>query len=155
MWLPFYGSYKHAIIMPIAHTDLVERSPSPQRLVELPFPPVTKSHILNCSYHSWYPRYALKAADLPSQLTRIPDAVLSFRKPASFRSPHPSYHTSAQTVYASLLKTTLQTIAGTITPPSKATQMPPRPSTLLSPGKISTQRSKPPSPSSTALSCPS
>lgn len=25
--------------------------------MELPFPPVTKSHILNCSYHSWYPRY--------------------------------------------------------------------------------------------------
>ncbi|USW53440.1 Putative Cell division cycle protein [Septoria linicola] len=23
----------------------------------LPFPPVTKSHILNCSYHSWHPKY--------------------------------------------------------------------------------------------------
>ncbi|KAK8212666.1 D123-domain-containing protein [Phyllosticta capitalensis] len=23
----------------------------------LPFPPVTKQHILNCSYHSWHPRY--------------------------------------------------------------------------------------------------
>ncbi|KAF1987659.1 D123-domain-containing protein [Aulographum hederae CBS 113979] len=23
----------------------------------LPFPPVTKTHILNCSYHSWHPRY--------------------------------------------------------------------------------------------------
>ena len=26
-------------------------------LTELPFPPVTKKHILNCSYHSWHPRY--------------------------------------------------------------------------------------------------
>lgn len=26
-------------------------------MTELPFPPVTKSHILNCSYHSWYPKY--------------------------------------------------------------------------------------------------
>ncbi|KAL8718535.1 MAG: hypothetical protein Q9225_004346 [Loekoesia sp. 1 TL-2023] len=23
----------------------------------LPFPPLTRSHILHCSYHSWYPRY--------------------------------------------------------------------------------------------------
>jgi hypothetical protein len=22
----------------------------------LPFPPVTKQHILNCSYHSWHPQ---------------------------------------------------------------------------------------------------
>lgn len=27
--------------------------------MELPFPLVTKSHITNCSYHSWYPRYTL------------------------------------------------------------------------------------------------
>jgi len=25
-------------------------------LIELPFPPVTKEHILNCSYHSWHPK---------------------------------------------------------------------------------------------------
>jgi hypothetical protein len=23
---------------------------------ELPFPPVTKQHILNCSYHNWHPK---------------------------------------------------------------------------------------------------
>jgi hypothetical protein len=23
---------------------------------ELPFPPVTKEHILNCSYHKWHPK---------------------------------------------------------------------------------------------------
>lgn len=26
-------------------------------LTELPFPPFTKAHILNCSYHSWHPKY--------------------------------------------------------------------------------------------------
>ncbi|TKA24069.1 hypothetical protein B0A50_06960 [Salinomyces thailandicus] len=26
-------------------------------LTSLPFPPVTKAHILNCSYHSWHPQY--------------------------------------------------------------------------------------------------
>lgn len=29
-------------------TDLPDR---------LPFPPVTYSHILHCSYHDWHPRY--------------------------------------------------------------------------------------------------
>ncbi|KAL9075197.1 MAG: hypothetical protein Q9161_001883 [Pseudevernia consocians] len=47
--------------MPIANADLWDRSPSPeaigQPLLDLPFPPVTKSHILNCSYESWYLRY--------------------------------------------------------------------------------------------------
>ena len=31
--------------------------------MELPFPPITKSHILNCSYHSWYPRYRRTGLD--------------------------------------------------------------------------------------------
>ncbi|OJD31889.1 cell division cycle protein 123 [Diplodia corticola] len=26
-------------------------------LTHLPFPPVTKQHVLNCSFHSWHPRY--------------------------------------------------------------------------------------------------
>jgi hypothetical protein len=29
----------------------------PERLTKLPFPPLTKQHILNCSYHSWHPKY--------------------------------------------------------------------------------------------------
>jgi hypothetical protein len=29
----------------------------PERLTALPFPPLTKQHILNCSYHSWHPKY--------------------------------------------------------------------------------------------------
>jgi hypothetical protein len=32
-------------------------SSSTEGMTELPFPPVTKKHILNCSYHSWHPRY--------------------------------------------------------------------------------------------------
>ncbi|PYH48193.1 cell proliferation protein CDC123 [Aspergillus saccharolyticus JOP 1030-1] len=30
---------------------------SSEPLTRLPFPPITYSHILNCSYHSWQPRY--------------------------------------------------------------------------------------------------
>jgi hypothetical protein len=30
---------------------------TPKALTALPFPPVTASHILNCSYHSWQPRF--------------------------------------------------------------------------------------------------
>ena len=26
-------------------------------LRELPFPPVSKQHILNCAYHNWHPKY--------------------------------------------------------------------------------------------------
>ncbi|KAI9934058.1 hypothetical protein ASPWEDRAFT_48661 [Aspergillus wentii DTO 134E9] len=32
-------------------------SSADQQLERLPFPPVTYSHILNCSFHSWQPRY--------------------------------------------------------------------------------------------------
>jgi len=30
---------------------------APQPLTRLPFPPVTRKHILHCSYHYWHPRY--------------------------------------------------------------------------------------------------
>ena len=43
--------------MPVSHADLEARLSSSDQPTELPFPPVTKSHILNCSYHSWYPKY--------------------------------------------------------------------------------------------------
>lgn len=42
---------------------------STEQLDRLPFPPVTYSHILNCSYHSWYPKYrtlAPKSRILPA-----------------------------------------------------------------------------------------
>ncbi|ORY10547.1 D123-domain-containing protein [Clohesyomyces aquaticus] len=47
-----------------------------QRLTELPFPPVTKTHILNCSYHSWHPRY--RAITPKARLVPLPDAFLSY-----------------------------------------------------------------------------
>ncbi|KAG9561878.1 hypothetical protein KCU86_g14595, partial [Aureobasidium melanogenum] len=34
-----------------------EHSEAPQPLTELPFAPLTKSHIIHCSYHNWYPKY--------------------------------------------------------------------------------------------------
>ena len=49
--------------------DLAAAQPGPTRLAgagqaladggiaTLPFPPITKAHIMNCSYHSWHPRY--------------------------------------------------------------------------------------------------
>jgi hypothetical protein len=36
-----------------------EHHDTEQPLTELPFAPLTKSHIFHCSYHSWYPKYDL------------------------------------------------------------------------------------------------
>ncbi|TAQ89256.1 hypothetical protein B7494_g2416 [Chlorociboria aeruginascens] len=47
-------------------TDSSTAEPAP--LTRLPFPPVTKSHILHCSYDYWHPKYrssALKARIIP------------------------------------------------------------------------------------------
>ncbi|KAH7058935.1 cell division cycle protein-like protein [Macrophomina phaseolina] len=35
----------------------VEQQSQAAPLTRLPFPPVTKQHILNCSFHAWHPRY--------------------------------------------------------------------------------------------------
>ncbi|KAI4134088.1 MAG: hypothetical protein LQ347_001822, partial [Umbilicaria vellea] len=43
--------------MPAAAADIVSRPTSPEPLTRLPFPPVTTSHILHCSYHFWHPLY--------------------------------------------------------------------------------------------------
>jgi hypothetical protein len=40
-----------------SETETVEGVEEPQELTKLPFPPLTKQHILICSYHSWHPRY--------------------------------------------------------------------------------------------------
>ncbi|KAF2128847.1 D123-domain-containing protein [Dothidotthia symphoricarpi CBS 119687] len=45
-------------------------------LKELPFPPVTKNHILNCSYHSWHPKY--RAATPKARLVSLPPAFLDY-----------------------------------------------------------------------------
>ncbi|KAJ5901207.1 hypothetical protein N7504_007200 [Penicillium tannophilum] len=44
--------------MPLMEPDAVPvDAPSNDLPDRLPFPPITYSHILNCSYHSWHPRY--------------------------------------------------------------------------------------------------
>ncbi|KAF2118994.1 cell division cycle protein-like protein [Lophiotrema nucula] len=45
-------------------------------LSQLPFPPVTKQHILNCSYHSWHPKY--RAVTPKARLIPLPDAFLEY-----------------------------------------------------------------------------
>lgn len=47
-----------------------------QELTELPFPPVTKTHILNCSYHSWHPKY--RAVTPKARLVPLPPAFLDY-----------------------------------------------------------------------------
>ncbi|KAI4649512.1 hypothetical protein J4E93_003832 [Alternaria ventricosa] len=43
---------------------------------ELPFPPVTKDHILNCSYHKWHPKY--RAVTPKARLIPLPAAFLDY-----------------------------------------------------------------------------
>ncbi|MCJ1285557.1 hypothetical protein MMC26_004898 [Xylographa opegraphella] len=43
--------------MPVAESDLVSPSGSEAPLTRLPFPPITRSHILHCSFHFWHPLY--------------------------------------------------------------------------------------------------
>lgn len=47
-------------------------------LTELPFPPVTKQHILNCSYHSWHPKY--RAVTPKARLIPLPPAFIDYLK---------------------------------------------------------------------------
>lgn len=47
-----------------------------QGLTELPFPPVTKTHILNCSYHNWHPKY--RAVTPKARLVPLPSAFLEY-----------------------------------------------------------------------------
>ena len=46
--------------MPVADQDLESSTFTGNAATTLPFPPITKSHILNCSYHSWYPRLVVQ-----------------------------------------------------------------------------------------------
>lgn len=43
--------------MAVASIEFAEDGTSGAELTSLPFPPLTVSHVLNCSYHSWYSRY--------------------------------------------------------------------------------------------------
>jgi hypothetical protein len=40
----------------VIEDDMIESADG--GIATLPFPPITKAHIMNCSYHSWHPRYA-------------------------------------------------------------------------------------------------
>ncbi|OCL07198.1 D123-domain-containing protein [Glonium stellatum] len=48
----------------------------PNTLQKLPFPPVTKRHILNCSFHSWYLRY--RGITPKARLLPLPPPFISY-----------------------------------------------------------------------------
>ncbi|KAF2003038.1 D123-domain-containing protein [Amniculicola lignicola CBS 123094] len=45
-------------------------------LTRLPFPPVTKNHILNCSYHNWHPKY--RGITPKARLVPLPATFLTY-----------------------------------------------------------------------------
>lgn len=54
-----------------------EHSPvSTQPVLRLPFPPVTKQHILHCSYHFWHPKY--RAITPKARLIPLSDAFIDY-----------------------------------------------------------------------------
>ncbi|KAF2826300.1 cell division cycle protein-like protein [Ophiobolus disseminans] len=57
-------------------TDHPISTPADGGLTELPFPPVTKKHILNCSYHSWHPKY--RAVTPKARLIPLPTEFLDY-----------------------------------------------------------------------------
>jgi hypothetical protein len=63
-----------------------EHFEAPQPLTELPFAPLTKSHIIHCSYHNWYPKYDLRLIShiYVSQTDLLIDTALYPPKLASF-----------------------------------------------------------------------
>ena len=46
----------------------VSSAPMEMGYRELPFPPVTKQHILNCSYHNWHPKSVVSRTKIPCAL---------------------------------------------------------------------------------------
>ncbi|KAF2855324.1 cell division cycle protein-like protein [Plenodomus tracheiphilus IPT5] len=59
-----------------SNSDIDVYAPAESGLKELPFPPVTKQHILNCAYHSWHPRY--RAVTPKARLIPLPPAFLDY-----------------------------------------------------------------------------
>lgn len=72
-------------------------------IATLPFPPITKAHIMNCSYHSWHPKYAKQQVKpfLSADTNRYSDIALSHRKLALYPSASLSSITFAPTVSSS------------------------------------------------------
>lgn len=54
----------------------------------LPFPPLTKSHIINCSYHSWHPKY--KSFTPKARLIPLPNPFVSYLRADGIILPHSS-----------------------------------------------------------------
>ena len=53
-----------------------EAAPSSAESQELVFPPVTKDHIQNCSYDSWFPKY--RNCSLKSRIIPLPQSFVSY-----------------------------------------------------------------------------
>jgi hypothetical protein len=84
-----------------ATVDHVEAQDSGPK--KLPFPPVTRSQILHCSYHYWHPLYEQDDLQNKSKLICL-DIEPLLPKPVSFHSPMPSFRISAPTESSSLLR---------------------------------------------------
>jgi len=56
--------------------EQVNEATEPQPLTKLPFKPVTKAHILHCSYENWYPKY--RSLALKSRLIPLTTAFLDY-----------------------------------------------------------------------------
>ncbi|KAL5395357.1 hypothetical protein PMIN06_008910 [Paraphaeosphaeria minitans] len=64
--------------MSIEHADSAASvvAAPPDQPKQLPFPAVTKQHILNCSYHNWHPKY--RAVTPKARLVPLPSAFLDY-----------------------------------------------------------------------------
>jgi D123 len=52
----------------------------------LPFPPLTKSHIMNCSYHSWYPKY--RSSTPKARVIPLSTSFVSYLRADGIILPH-------------------------------------------------------------------
>lgn len=67
----------------------VSSDPTANSRLSLPFPPLTRSHIINCSYHAWYPRH--KSLTPKSRLIPLSSAFVSYlRADGIVLPPEPS-----------------------------------------------------------------
>jgi D123 len=62
------------------------RDGSVSKMRALPFPPLKKSHILNCSYHSWHPRY--RAFTPKARLIPLTTPFLDYLRADGIVLPH-------------------------------------------------------------------
>ncbi|MCJ1385134.1 hypothetical protein MMC17_008253 [Xylographa soralifera] len=79
--------------MPVAEADLVPSSGAEAPLTRLPFPPITKSHILHCSFHFWHSLY--RSTTPKARLISLPPSFLAYLRAdgivlPSSRPPSPS-----------------------------------------------------------------